>query len=47
MRAVLSPLTATGLFEVEGFEDLRVRLTGKSLELLWADDSTPRVFRRE
>lgn len=42
----LSPLTADGLFAVEGYEILRVRLTGKTLELLWSDEAAPRVFVR-
>ncbi len=42
----LSPLTADGLFAIEDNERLRVRLTGKVLELWWWDDPTPRVFAR-
>ncbi len=43
----LSPLTADGLFAIEGSELLRVRLTGKTLELLLRDDPNPRVFLRD
>ncbi|NOK38405.1 S41 family peptidase [Corallococcus exercitus] len=42
----LRPLTAEGLFSVEGYEVLRARLTGKALELLWSDDPEPAVFAR-
>jgi hypothetical protein len=31
---------------VEGFERLRARLTGKTLELLWSDEATPHVLPR-
>jgi hypothetical protein len=41
----LSPLVPDGVFAIEGTELLRVRLTGKTLELLWWDD--PRVFLRD
>jgi len=44
--ARLEPLSSEGLFGVEGFGILRVRLTGKTLELLWADEPAPRVFAR-
>jgi hypothetical protein len=44
--ARLSPL-ANEVFAVEGYEILRVRLTGKTLEMLWSDESTPRIFLRE
>ncbi len=43
-RARLSPLTAGGVFAIEGNELLRARLTGKTLELLWWDDPKPRIF---
>jgi hypothetical protein len=42
----LRPLTADGLFAVEGVDSLRVRLTGRALELLRADEPAPRVFPR-
>jgi hypothetical protein len=45
-RARLSPLTANGIFAIEGSELLRARLTGKTLELLWWDDPNPRIFVR-
>jgi hypothetical protein len=44
--ARLSPLV-NEVFAVEGYEILRVRLTGKTLEMLWSDESTPRIFLRE
>jgi len=44
--ARLTPLTAE-LFAVEGYEILRIRLTGKTLEVLWSDEAAPRVFLRE
>lgn len=44
--ARLSPLTADGVFGIEGNDLLRARLTGKALELLWWDDPKPRVFAR-
>jgi hypothetical protein len=43
--ARLSPL-AQDVFAVEGFDVLRVRLTGPTLELLWRDEPAPRVFKR-
>ena len=43
----LSPLTSDGEFAIEGSEHLRARLTGKTLELLWWDDPSPRVFARD
>jgi hypothetical protein len=43
----LSLLTAEGLFAVEGNDLLRVRLTGMTLELLFAGAPTPRVFTRD
>lgn len=46
-RARLSPLTANGVFAIEGSELLRARLTGKTLELLWRDDPNPRIFVRK
>jgi hypothetical protein len=42
----LSPLTTDGLFAIEGIDYMRVRLTGKTLEMFWSDDPTPRVFIR-
>jgi hypothetical protein len=42
----LSLLTAEGLFAVDGHDLLRVRLTGMTLELLFAGAPTPRVFTR-
>jgi len=45
-RARLTPLTADGVFAIEGSELLRARLTGKTLELLWWNDPNPRVFLR-
>jgi hypothetical protein len=44
--ARLSPLTADGLFAVDGVDSLRVRLTGRTMELLRADEPAPRVFPR-
>jgi hypothetical protein len=44
--ARLSPLT-NEVFAVKGYDILRVRLTGKTLEMLWSDESTPRVFLRD
>jgi hypothetical protein len=44
--ARLSPLTED-VFAVEGYEVLRVRLTGKTLEMLWRDESAPRVYPRQ
>ncbi|RKH63552.1 S41 family peptidase [Corallococcus llansteffanensis] len=44
--ARLSPLTKD-VFAVEGYEVLRVRLTGKTLEMLWRDEPAPRVYPRE
>jgi hypothetical protein len=40
------PLTANGIFAIEGNELLRARLTGKTLELLRRDDPNPRIFVR-
>jgi len=45
-EARLSPLT-DDLFAVEGVEILRVRFTGKTLEMVWSDEPAPRVFLRE
>ena len=42
----LTPLTADGLFGVEGVEVLRVRFRAEALELLWLGESEARVFRR-
>jgi hypothetical protein len=44
--ALLSPLTAEALFAVEGMGALRVRLTGKALELVWQDDPATETFAR-
>ena len=45
--ARLTPLTADGLFAVEGFDDrFRVRLTGDALESQWISDSAPIRFPR-
>lgn len=44
---VLVPLTANGLFAVVGSDILRVRLTGPTLEILWSDESQPRVIPRD
>jgi C-terminal processing protease CtpA/Prc len=44
--ARLTPLTADGLFAVERIESLRVRFTGKAMELLRAGESKPRVLPR-
>lgn len=44
--ARLVPLTADGVFGIDGNEQLRARLTAKALELLWWDDPKPRVFAR-
>ncbi|RYZ43214.1 MAG: hypothetical protein EOO71_04615 [Myxococcaceae bacterium] len=40
------PLTEDGLFAVEGSERLRVRLTGKALELSWLGEPEPVVLTR-
>jgi hypothetical protein len=42
----LVPMTADGLFAVDGIDRMRVRLTGQALELLRAGDPAPRVFPR-
>lgn len=45
--ARLTPLTADGLFAVEGYDDrLRIRLTGDALELQWIDAPSPIRFTR-
>jgi len=44
--ARLRPLDREGLFAIEGIEVLRVRFSGKRLELLWSDRSDPEVFDR-
>jgi anti-sigma28 factor (negative regulator of flagellin synthesis) len=44
--ARLTPLTPDGVFGIEGSDQLRARLTGSALELLWWDDPSPRVFVR-
>lgn len=44
----LTPLTADGLFAVEGADDrLRLRLTGDALEMLRMDDPAPQRFPRD
>ncbi|HEX8637340.1 MAG TPA: S41 family peptidase, partial [Pyrinomonadaceae bacterium] len=43
-RARLVPLTANGLFAIDGNDLLRARLTGKTLELLWRGEPSPRIF---
>ena len=43
--ARLSPLTQE-LFAVDGYDMLRVRLTGATLELHWRDEAAPRVYSR-
>jgi hypothetical protein len=45
--ARLSPLTADGLFAVEGQDAFRVRLIGRELQLLRADGSPPLVVSRK
>jgi hypothetical protein len=42
----LTPLTADGLFGIEGFDRLRVRFTPGRLETLWRGDPKPRVYPR-
>lgn len=42
----LLPLTADGLFSVEGSDRLRVRFTPKALETLWRGEPAPRVYPR-
>ncbi|MGH9163636.1 MAG: S41 family peptidase [Vicinamibacteraceae bacterium] len=42
----LVPLTANGLFAVEGVDDMRVRFTSAALELLFLDAPGPRLFPR-
>ena len=42
----LLPLTADGLFAVEGLDVLRVRFRGKALELLRRGTPEARVFPR-
>ncbi len=44
--ARLSPMTADGLFAVERVDGLRVRLTGKTMELLRAGMTKPQVVPR-
>jgi hypothetical protein len=45
--ARLSPMTADGLFSVEGYSDrLRLRLDGQSLETHWIDEPSPTRFPR-
>jgi hypothetical protein len=43
----LSPLTADGLFAVDGSDRLRVRFTPKTLQTLWMGDPNPRVYPRD
>ena len=42
----LNPLTADGLFAVEGLDVLRVRFRAKALELLWLGEPDAQVFPR-
>lgn len=42
----LTPLTSSGLFEVEELDALRVRFTPKGLELLRQGEAAPRLFER-
>jgi hypothetical protein len=42
----LSPLTADGLFSVDGHDMLRVRFTPRMLETLWRGDPVPQTFPR-
>jgi hypothetical protein len=42
----LLPMNAEGLFAVEGADILRVRFRPKGLELLWRDETVPRVFQK-
>ena len=42
----LTPLTAEGLFAVDGSDMLRVRFTATGLETLWRGDPEPRVYPR-
>jgi hypothetical protein len=45
--ARLSPMTADGLFEVEGYNDrLRIRLDGAAMEMHWIDEPAPTRFPR-
>lgn len=44
--ARLSLLTADGLFALAGRDGVRVRLTGRAMQMLWVDEPTPRVFPR-
>jgi hypothetical protein len=43
-RERLSALNLNNLFAIEGNEFLRVRLNGKTLELIWWNDPNPRIF---
>lgn len=46
--ARLIPLTADGLFTVDGYDDhLRIRLTGDALELQWIDEPAPTRLPRD
>lgn len=44
--ARLSPLTADGLFALAGRDAVRVRLTGRAMEMFWVDEPAARVFPR-
>jgi hypothetical protein len=47
-KARLRPMTADGLFSVEGYDDrVRLRLTGDALEMQWIDDPAPSRFSRD
>jgi len=40
----LLPMNAEGLFAIKGVDILRVRFRPNRLELLWRDETVPRVF---
>ncbi|HEY3859606.1 MAG TPA: S41 family peptidase [Gammaproteobacteria bacterium] len=44
---LLTPMTADGLFSVESFDDLRVRITAASLDLLHGSDDARESFPRD
>lgn len=47
-KARLDPMTAEGLFAVEGYDDrLRIRLTGDAMEMQWIDEPAPSRFTRD
>ncbi|HEX3667084.1 MAG TPA: hypothetical protein VHU23_17815 [Rhizomicrobium sp.] len=45
--ALLTPLTDDGLFSVQGFDDLRIRLNDTSLDLLHGNENDRENFPRE